>query len=206
MDSCLGARGLFGHSSSSDAAFGSRQLEVIQDLDLYFIRQIARGLGVSRSGQVRRRLVGPFSWTPFLACERSLPPGSAVRLGGRVRATLETRANAPVSIPSLEMSAVTRIVVQRALPSGSLRPPRRNHPHHADQSARLPRRLPSACPECFGRFQHSQVDAFASDETVRRKLTGELARELRRERFQAVPTGPAGPNRHGVFVISGARR
>lgn len=50
MDSCLGARGLFGHSSSSDAAFGSRQLEVIQDLDLYFIRQIARGLGVSRSG------------------------------------------------------------------------------------------------------------------------------------------------------------
>ncbi|EEC02258.1 hypothetical protein IscW_ISCW000996 [Ixodes scapularis] len=95
MDSCLGARGLFGHSSSSDAAFGSRQLEVIQDLDLYFIRQIARGLG---------------------------------------------------------------------------------------------------------------VDAFASDETVRRKLTGELARELRRERFQAVPTGPAGPNRHGVFVISGARR
>lgn len=45
MDSCLGARGLFGHSSSSDAAFGSRQLEVIQDLDLYFIRQIARGLG-----------------------------------------------------------------------------------------------------------------------------------------------------------------
>lgn len=44
MDSCLGARGLFGHSSS-DSLFSNRQLEVIQDLDLYFIRQIAHNLG-----------------------------------------------------------------------------------------------------------------------------------------------------------------
>lgn len=40
MDSCFGPRGLFGHSSA-DTLFSSTTLDVIQDLDLYFIRQIA---------------------------------------------------------------------------------------------------------------------------------------------------------------------
>lgn len=48
MDSCFGARSLFGGHSSTDTLFSSTQLEVIQDLDLYFIRQIAHSLGVSR--------------------------------------------------------------------------------------------------------------------------------------------------------------
>ncbi|KAH6948468.1 hypothetical protein HPB50_024571 [Hyalomma asiaticum] len=45
MDSCFGARSLFGGHSSTDTLFSSTQLEVIQDLDLYFIRQIAHSLG-----------------------------------------------------------------------------------------------------------------------------------------------------------------
>ncbi|KAL1432284.1 hypothetical protein MTO96_013603 [Rhipicephalus appendiculatus] len=45
MDSCFGARSLFGGHSSADTLFSSTQLEVIQDLDLYFIRQIAHSLG-----------------------------------------------------------------------------------------------------------------------------------------------------------------
>lgn len=44
MDSCFGARSLFGHSGT-DTLFSSTQLEVIEDLDLYFIRQIAHSLG-----------------------------------------------------------------------------------------------------------------------------------------------------------------
>ncbi|KAH7983379.1 hypothetical protein HPB52_011526 [Rhipicephalus sanguineus] len=46
MDSCFGARSLFGGHSSTDTLFSSTQLEVIQDLDLYFIRQIAHSLGL----------------------------------------------------------------------------------------------------------------------------------------------------------------
>ncbi|XP_077544219.1 rhotekin-2-like isoform X2 [Haemaphysalis longicornis] len=45
MDSCFGARSLFGGHSSTDTLFSTTQLEVIQDLDLYFIRQIAHSLG-----------------------------------------------------------------------------------------------------------------------------------------------------------------
>lgn len=50
MDSCFGARSLFGHSGT-DTLFSSTQLEVIEDLDLYFIRQIAHSLGVSSHGE-----------------------------------------------------------------------------------------------------------------------------------------------------------
>ncbi|KAL3182894.1 hypothetical protein MRX96_006695 [Rhipicephalus microplus] len=60
MDSCFGARSLFGGHSSTDTLFSSTQLEVIQDLDLYFIRQIAHSLGALGMRVIARLF--PLAW------------------------------------------------------------------------------------------------------------------------------------------------